>query len=74
MINTRPIAINPHPSSGMRGLNRKRWLIRNNPGVKDRQPGESKTEKTEFTGAGILRDAENFRQGDRQTIDIMIKP
>lgn len=32
---------------------RERWLIRDNPGVQHRQPGLGKTEKTEFTGAGI---------------------
>ena len=41
-------------------------MKRYNPGVQLRQPGFGKTEKTEFTGAGILRDAEKFSSG-RQT-------
>ncbi|MFN9115723.1 MAG: hypothetical protein ACK5XN_37195 [Bacteroidota bacterium] len=53
-------------SSGTGRKKRKRWLIRNNPGVQYRQSGFGKTEKTEFTGAGILRDAENYSSG-RQT-------
>jgi hypothetical protein len=58
-----------YTSSGiLSDYNRRRWLARYNPGVQDRQPGFGKSEKTEFTVAGILRDAELHRQGDRQTI------
>jgi hypothetical protein len=39
-------------------IKKGRWLARYNPGVNNRQSGKSKTEKTEFTVAGILRDAE----------------
>ncbi len=42
-------------------------MPRYNPGVQHRQSGFGKTEKTEFTVAGILRDAENFvRATDRR--------